>query len=134
MEKIELVSWKVGVIDWELSKICVLTDYDRNRKRILIAMKEDLILIRNIEASGQTLADKEREAGVTFDEMSLVFTDFIKDVWLMRESQKDVAPNLKQLLAYEKEVDETLAILVRDNREPAMQVLGQEGEDYQLSN
>lgn len=98
------------------------------------AIKENLLAIRNIEASGHTLAEQERESGVSFDALAGCFRVFIEDVWLMRQSQKDPNPNVKQREGYEKEVDESLAILVKHRDSPSMKVLGHEGEDYQLNN
>jgi hypothetical protein len=101
----------------------------------LTAIKENLLAIRNIEASGQTLADKEREEGVTFDQIKGVFKAFVEDVWLMRRAQKDPNPAAAQRENYEREVDESLAILVGHRPDvPANEVLGQEGEDNQLNN
>jgi hypothetical protein len=107
----------------------------KNPLPIVAAIKENLIAIRNIQASGQTLADKEREAGVSFDSMVAVFKCFIEDVWKMRYAQKDKTANAEQLSAYEQEIDEQLAILVPERKaEAKLTVLGQEGEDYQLNN
>lgn len=118
----------------------LLGDCDNNaikksavRERLVMnrAIKENLLAIQK---SGKTLEDEEREAGVSFDRIVAVFKCFVEDVWKMRHGQKDPDPDLEQLLAYEKEVDDCLAILVKDDRDPSMKVLGQEGDDYQLNN
>lgn len=82
----------------------------------LKAIKENLLVIRNIENSGSSLADKEREAGVSFDSIVAVFKCFIEDVWKMRYAQKDKTANAEQLAAYEQEIDEQLAILVPERK------------------
>lgn len=101
----------------------------------LTAIKENLLVIRNIENSGSSLADKEREAGVSFDSMVTVFKCFIEDVWIMRRSQKEHLPGFPIRADLEKEIDEQLAILVPERKaEQKLTVLGHEGEDYQLNN
>lgn len=141
VESLPTLQDQIEYVDWDIETLIEIENVEKFKEKvqrkiaIAKAIKENLIAIRNIQSSGQTLADKEREAGVSFDSMVAVFKCFIEDVWKMRYAQKDKTANAKQLAAYEQEIDEQLAILVPERKsETILKVLGQEGEDYQLNN
>ena len=118
--------------------------------------QQQIEMLNAIEERLISLADLDGH-NLSIDDVTMSFKSFVEKTWLMRYSQKEGGIR-GQLESYEQIVDEWLAVLVpilqeqkqegervtyenlgvcaiaKPNSSQLEKILGQEGENYQLSN